>query len=74
MNYKTIENLLVFAGFNKTGLVLKTEANYCIKMIFDQFHLFTDRFLSVLKTSSILIFQSLNETQHNYNAIGRIHP
>jgi hypothetical protein len=48
MDYKTIENQLVFAVFGKTGLVclvlktdqflLKTEANYCRKVDFWWFH------------------------------------
>jgi hypothetical protein len=46
--------------FDKTGLVLrKTETSYRSKTVFGRFLQFIDRFLSVLKTGTILVFESM---------------
>jgi hypothetical protein len=42
-------------------VLIETELNYCSKIVFDRFLRFIGRFLLVLKTGAVLIFESLLE-------------
>jgi hypothetical protein len=60
----------VFMVFNKTGLILKTNQFrwnpnlVTVAKLFDQFLQFIDRFLPILKTATIPIFESMGHWGH----------
>jgi hypothetical protein len=46
-------------GFENYWFLIETEPGYCSKNVFDWFLQFIDRFLPVLKTGTVPVFESL---------------